>query len=303
MPFSSTDDVAARLASVGYIADVAIATTVFLAEKLERPILVEGPAGVGKTELSRALATTLGTELVRLQCYEGLDESKALYEWEYPKQLLYSQLLRDRIGATIADAPTLRDAVDRLAQEDDAFFSEAFLLPRPLLRALRAPRRVVLLIDEVDRADAEFEAFLLEVLADFQVTVPELGTLTAIERPLVILTSNHVRELSDALRRRCLHLHIDYPSRERELAIVRARLPNIDEQLATRVVEIVQKLRDRDLKKKPSVAETIDWLRALVALGGDAEASASARALADTLGAVVKFAGDRDEAVRVLAEK
>lgn len=245
MSFSSVAEVSERLAATGYVPTAEIATTVFLADRLERPILLEGPAGVGKTELGRALATALGTTLERLQCYEGLDEGKALYEWEYPKQLLYAQLVRDAVGKQLADAPSLGAAVDAIARQDNAFFSERFLLPRPLLRAIRSPRRVVLLVDEVDRADVEFEAFLLEVLADFQVTVPEIGTLAATEKPLCVLTSNNVRELSDALRRRCLHLHLDYPTKERELAIVRSRIPDVDAQLADRVVGLVHALRAR----------------------------------------------------------
>ena len=301
MFFASVAEVADRLAQTGYIPTPAIATTVFLADRLDRPILLEGPAGVGKTELGRALATVLSTELVRLQCYEGLDESKALYEWEYPKQLLYAQLVRDSVSQKLHDAPTLAAAVDAIAGQDNAFFSERFLLPRPLLRAIRSPRRVVLLIDEVDRSDVEFEAFLLEVLADFAVSVPEIGTLRATERPLCVLTSNNVRELSDALRRRCLHLHLDYPDKPRELAIVRSRLPDVEAALAERIVATVQRLRTLDLKKKPSIAETLDWLRALVALGATSTDPQLAAQLVETLGAIVKFEGDAEEAGRVLA--
>ncbi len=300
--FSSVAQVGERLAATGYIATPAIATTVFLADRLDRPILLEGPAGVGKTELARAIAATASAELVRLQCYEGLDESKALYEWEYPKQLLYAQLVRDAVSQQLREAASLGAAVDAIAAQDDAFFSERFLLARPLLRAIRSPQRVVLLIDEVDRADVEFEAFLLEVLADFAVSVPEIGTLTAIERPLCVLTSNNVRELSDALRRRCLHLHLDYPDAARELQIVKSRLPDVDTQLATRVVATVQRLRERDLKKKPSIAETLDWLRALAALGARVDDPSFSALLEATLGAIVKFEGDAEEARRAIAE-
>src|SRR3989442_8192248 len=223
--FASVDDVLVRLREHAYLCDRRIATAVFLADRMEKPILAEGPAGVGKTELAKVIAEATGSELIRLQCYEGLDEAKALYEWEYPKQLLYTQILRDKIGEVTAGARTLAEAVDRLAAQEDAFFSERFLLARPLLQAIRAERRAVLLIDEVDRAEAEFEAFLLEVLSDFQVSVPELGTLKARQAPMVILTSNNAREMTDALRRRCLHLHLDFPSAEREREIVNLRVP------------------------------------------------------------------------------
>jgi MoxR-like ATPase len=287
--FASPDDVLERLRATGYVADRPVATTIFLADRLGKPILAEGPAGVGKTELAKALAQLSGTELVRLQCYEGLDEAKTLYEWEYPKQLLYTQILRDKIGEIVAGAADLRDAVARIAAQEDAFFSEKFLLKRPLLRAITASQRTVLLIDEVDRAEAELEAFFLEVLAEFQVTVPELGTLRAKSRPLVLLTSNNTRELSDALRRRCLHLWIDFPSAEREAEIVRARVPEAAPALAAEVVRVVQAVRALDLKKKPSVAETIDWTRALVALSVDVLDAAVAR---DTLNLLLKYEGD-----------
>jgi len=244
---------------------------------------------VGKTELAKTLAIIAGTELERLQCYEGLDEAKTLYEWEYPKQLLYTQILRDKIGEVLAGAQTLREAVARIASEEDAFFSEKFLIKRALLRAITAPRRSVLLIDEVDRAEDELEAFFLEVLAEFQVTVPELGTLRAVHRPLVILTSNNTRELSDALRRRCLHLWIDFPSVERETEIVRARVPDADAALAAEVVRVVHAVRELDLKKKPSIAETLDWARALVVLNVDRLDAELAR---DTLNLLLKYEGD-----------
>jgi MoxR-like ATPase len=252
-----------------YIATDEIATVLFLAERLDKPILAEGPAGVGKTELAKAWAGATGRELIRLQCYEGLDETKALYEWEYAKQMLYTQLLRDKLSQILSDAETLSAAADRLANEEDVFFSERFLLPRPLLRALTSQKPVVLLIDEIDRSDTEFEAFLLEILSDFQVSVPELGTIKARHQPLVLLTSNNTRELSEALKRRCLYLFVDYPTMEQELNIVRLKVPDLNVKLAQQAVQIVQRLRTMDLKKSPSVSETLDWAKALVALNAD----------------------------------
>src|SRR5215468_6489679 len=241
--FASIDDVIQRLADERYIAGRTIATVVYLASRLEKPILVEGPAGVGKTELAKVVAQALGRELIRLQCYEGLDEAKALYEWEYAKQLLYTQLLKDKIGEMIAGTSSLSEAAERIASGDAVFFSERFLLPRPILRAQLTDRPALLLIDEVDKADPEFEAFLLEVLADNAVTIPELGTFRAKFIPRVVLTSNNARELSDPLKRRCLHLYIDFPTRERELRIVRTRLPQISEELARQVVVAIEKIR------------------------------------------------------------
>src|SRR5438270_7670805 len=282
---ASIQDVEARLRSAGYLPSSEIATSIFLADRLEKPVLVEGPAGVGKTELARAFAQATGRVLIRLQCYEGLDESKALYEWEYAKQLLYTQLLKDKISETIAEASTLREAADRIAGSEDLFFSERFLLPRPILAALRSERPALLLIDEIDKADPEFEAFLLEVLADFAVPVPEIGTVKALTTPRVVLTSNAARELSDALKRRCLHLYIDFPTPQRELEIVRGRVPGVSEALARKVVAAVQAIRKLDLKKPPSIAETRGWIRWLVLLGG---ATLDGRMVSGTLSTLFK---------------
>ena len=289
VPIETIADVQARLAQVGYLPSREIATTIFLAERLEKPVLVEGPAGVGKTELALALSAATGRPLIRLQCYEGLDESKALYEWEYGKQLLYTQLLKDKIGETIAGTRTIAEAVDRIGASDSVFFSERFLLPRPILRAIVADEPSVLLIDEIDKADPEFEAFLLEVLADFAVTVPEIGTFQAKHRPRVILTSNAARELSDALKRRCLHLFVDFPDAAREVEIVRTRVPGIQTALAAQVVEVVQRIRALDLKKLPSIAETLDWARALTLLNADI---ISPKLLTQTLNVLLKYEGD-----------
>jgi MoxR-like ATPase len=286
---ASVEEVLKRLGDQGYLASREIATAIYLADRLDKPVLVEGPAGVGKTELARAFAAATGRELIRLQCYEGLDESKALYEWEYAKQLLYTQLLRDRIGAAIGDAPTLSEAADRIAAEGNVFFSERFLLPRPVLRALLSEKPALLLVDEVDKADPEFEAFLLETLSDGAATIPELGTLKARHPPRVVLTSNATRELSDALRRRCLHLFIDHPDAARELAIVRARAPEVPEALARQIVEAVGRLRGLDLQKAPSVSETLDWARALALLGAG---TLDARLVQETLSLVLKHEAD-----------
>ena len=264
--FGSPADVNSGLQNEQYIANDEIATILFLALKLGKPLLTEGPAGVGKTELAKAIAAATGRKLIRLQCYEGLDETKALYEWEYSKQLLYTQLLRDQLSKSLSGANSLAEAADRLAGEEDVFFSMRFLLQRPLLQAILSDNPSVLLIDEIDRADAEFEAFLLEILSDFQVSVPELGTLEAVHRPIVVLTSNNTRDLSEALKRRCLYLFIDYPNLEQELAVVRLKVPELAPQLARQAVEHVQSLRNLDLRKSPSISETLDWARAIVAL-------------------------------------
>jgi len=267
--FASVEEVQERFRASRYIASRRIATVVYLAARMNRPILVEGPAGVGKTELAKVLADALPRPLIRLQCYEGLDEAKALYEWRYAKQLLYTQILRDRIGELVGDAPSLSEAVDRIARQEDAFFSRRFLSPRPLLAAITAETPVVLLVDEIDKAEVEFEAFLLEVLSDWQVSVPELGTIQARHVPLVVLTSNNARELSDGLKRRCLHLFIDFPSAPEELAIIRLKVPEASERLARQVVGAVQKIRALELRKAPSISESLDWARSLVILNAD----------------------------------
>jgi MoxR-like ATPase len=286
---ASVDEAARLLEGAGYLPSREIATSVFLAERLEKPLLVEGPAGVGKTELALALATATGRKLLRLQCYEGLDEAKAVYEWEYGKQLLYTQMLKERIGDTLAGARTLSEAAARLDAEGNVFFSERFLLPRPVLQAVTSDVPALLLVDEVDKADPEFEAFLLEVLADQAVTVPELGTIRARHPPRLVLTSNATRELSDALRRRCLHLFIDFPTQERELAIVRSRIPGVPEELARQSVAAVAALRSMDLKKAPSISETLDWIRSLVLLQAHV---LDGRVVSQTLNVLLKHEAD-----------
>lgn len=297
MMFKDRADVGRRLSGQQYIPSDEIATVIYLAQSLCKPILAEGPAGVGKTELAKAWAAALGAPLVRLQCYEGLDESKALYEWEYAKQMLYTQLLRDTLHNVLGDVSSLAEAAGRLAQEEDVFFSENFLLPRPLLKALTSDEPVVLLIDEIDRADVEFEAFLLEVLSDFQVSVPELGTIRARHQPMVLLTSNNTRELSEALKRRCLYLYVGYPTLEAELDIVHLKVPDLKPDLARQAVATVQQLRNMDLRKVPSISETLDWARALVALNAQ---SIDEETMSNTLTVLLKYEADVQKAKRMM---
>lgn len=297
--FKSVEDVIQQLSDQEYLCDKQIATVVFLAQQLDKPVLVEGPAGVGKTELAKVVANALGRDLIRLQCYEGLDEAKALYEWEYSKQLLYTQILKDKVSETIADSSSLSDAAERVGAEDSVFFSNRFIVPRPLMQAITSEQPTLLLIDEVDKSDPEFEAFLLEVLSDFQVTIPEIGTIKATTQPLVFLTSNDAREMSDALKRRCLHLWIDYPSEELEVQILDRKVPNIDKRLAEEVVQLMHRIRELDLKKTPSISETLDWARALLALNAD---DLEDQIVQDTLNVILKYEGDVEKAQNELAK-
>ena len=277
--------------NLGYVSDEQIATALYLAQQLQKPLLIEGPPGVGKTELAKATAEYLGLDMIRLQCYEGLDEAKALYEWQYGKQLLYTQVLKEKLGELMDGAGSLDSFMERLNGFEDVFFSEQFLLTRPLLQALRADNGVVLLIDEIDKSDDEFEAFLLEILSDYQVSVPELGTIKANTPPIVFLTSNNTREIGDALKRRCLHLYIPFPDAARETAILQARVPSLNEMMRAHIVAFVQAVRDMDLKKPPAVSETIDWARTIVLLNMDVLDS---EFVANTLNVLLKFKSDID---------
>lgn len=282
----------------GYICNDAIALSVFLAQQLEKPILVEGPPGVGKTELAKTTAALLNHDLIRLQCYEGLDESKALYEWKYSKQLLYTQILKDKLGDLLKGTHDLAESVDRLHEFGDIFYSEDFIEPRPLLKALKNAEGTVLLIDEIDKADHEFESFLLEMLSDYQISVPELGTIKAKQKPIVFLTSNNTRELSDALKRRCLHLYIPFPDIKLEQRIIQSRVPNVSDNLREQLVNFVHNLRELDLKKQPAISETIDWARSLVLLHAD---SLDKELVASTLNVLLKHEDDINQANGELA--
>lgn len=286
---ASVQEIEQGFESFGYICSPKIATAVFLAFQLRKPVLVEGPPGVGKTELAKTTALLLETPLIRLQCYEGLDEAKALYEWKYGKQLLYTQVLKEKLGDLLHGARGLAESVERLHQFGDIFYSEEFLEPRPLLKAMQQDRGAILLIDEVDKSDYEFESLLLEILSDYQVSIPEIGTVKAKASPMVFLTSNNTRDISDALKRRCLHLYIPFPTVELEERIIRSRVPDVDEQLRQQLVEFVHSLRQLDLKKVPAISETIDWARSLLLLHAD---KLDEELVSNTLNVLLKFEDD-----------
>jgi len=287
------EEIQANFEREGYICNSHIATAIYLSQTLEKPILVEGPPGVGKTELAKATATWMKKPLIRLQCYEGLDEAKALYEWKYGKQLLYTQVLKDKLNDIISDTSGLEESIESLHDFDDIFFSEKFLEPRPLLKAINSNEGSVLLIDEIDKSDDEFEAFLLEILSDYQVSVPEIGTISGKVRPVVFLTSNNTREIGDALKRRCLHLYIPFPDSTLEEKIIISRVPELDKKLRMHLVSFVQNLRELDLKKVPSVSETIDWGKSLVLLNIKTLDPVIVR---ETLNILLKFQSDIDTA-------
>ena len=294
----SVEQVDKGLAEAGYISNSQISTAIYMAHFLRKPILVEGPAGVGKTELAKSVASWMKLPLIRMQCYEGLDESKALYEWKYGKQLLYTQILKDKINHVIGDGDSLNEALEKLHAFGDIFFSKEFIEPRPLLRALEEPGGAVLLIDEIDKSDQEFEAFLLEILSDYQVTIPEIGTVEAIVPPIVLLTSNSTRDLGDALKRRCLHLHIGFPDEKLEAKIIASRVPGIDASLLKQLVSFTGQLRAMDLKKLPSVSETIDWAKIMVLLHTTV---LDVDLVRDTLNVLLKFEADIEAAGKQIA--
>ena len=287
----SIESIQASFEEKGYICNTHIATAIFLSQSLGKPILVEGPPGVGKTELAKATSDWMQKPLIRLQCYEGLDESKALYEWKYGKQLLYTQVLKDKLNSIVSTADTLESSIDSLDSFDDIFFSEKFLEPRPLLKAINSEEGSVLLIDEIDKSDDEFEAFLLEILSDYQISIPEIGTIKGKVKPMVFLTSNNTREIGDALKRRCIHLYIPFPDSHLEEKIIHSRVPEIHQDLQRQLVAFVQNLRNLDLKKLPSVSETIDWARALVLLNVKVLEPEIVR---ETLNILLKFQSDID---------